>query len=668
MSSPSLEEELTLLRARVAELEAAERSARDAAAERDRIHALYRAIVERAPIGLGIADEQGELLVYNAAMMAVSGFAPSEVERWKQVRQSDAARATRKRLLEVAIREGLLAHELQIPRPDGTSSDAVVTARPEDVGGARYLHVTMQDVTELRRVERALRESELRFRQLAETIRQVFYITTPDHRQVLYVSPAYEEQWGRSCESLYASPRSWVEAIHPEDRGRVHEQLARGARAQQYAFEYRMVRPDGSIRWVADRAFELRDASGEVYRLVGVAEDITDRRRLEENLRDAQKMDAMGQLAGGVAHDFNNLLTSILCNVAVLMQRTSLGDPRRERLEEVKLAADRAAELTKKLLGFSRRAVLSLAPLDVRAIVRETAAILRHTLDPRVRLVIDEAEDLGNVLADAGGIVQVLLNLALNGRDAMPEGGTLTLRTRACVVSDEQASLSVDREPGEAVCLTVEDSGKGIAPEVHGRIFEPFFTTKNPGEGTGLGLAVVFGIVKQHRGWVELSSEVGRGTRFDVYLPRHLGPAVGAVPSAPVRQRGQERGTILFVDDDEPLRRVARAILSERGYRVILAEDGVAALAVFEREWRSIDLVVLDLRMPRLSGRDTLDAIWRVHPATKVLVSSGHTTDHERLERTERIAGSLRKPYGFEELTGAVRAALGEEPGEIEPA
>jgi len=344
------------------------------------------------------------------------------------------------------------------------------------------------------------------------------------------------------------------------------------------------------------------------------------------------------------------------------MKRPANTSAHRERLEEVRLAAERAAGLTKNLLGFSRRAVLTLGPVDLRATVQETATILRHTLDPRVSLVIDEPPEPLTVFADAGEMMQVLLNLCLNARDAMPEGGTLALRTRLCSVTDEHARLVVDARAGEAVRLSVEDSGLGIAPEVRGRIFEPFFTTKTAGAGTGLGLARVFGIVKQHQGWVEFSSEVGRGTRFDVYLPHHRGRIVEAVVPPPPPSRGSAaRETILFVDDEAPLRKVADAILAEQGYRVILAEDGAEALAIFERDWRSIDLVVLDLRMPHLSGRDALQAMLRIHPGVRVLVSSGHAAEHERLEQMAHVAGSLRKPYDLSELTRAVRSALGEE-------
>jgi PAS domain S-box-containing protein len=660
----SMEEELRSLRARVAELERKEEEARAREQESARMHALYRALLEKAPIGLGVVSDDGEeFVLYNGAMLQVSGFAPDDLEGWKRTRASEYGKQTRAPMMaEVQRRGGMPPTQVRIPRPDGQFSDANVTLVPIQLEGKRYWHVTMQDVTELKRVEHALRESEIRFRQLAGTVRHVFYLTGPNFRDLVYVSPAYEKEWGLCPAALYADTMAWLNAIHPEDRQRVLEQIGRGSVDHQYTFEYRMIKPDGSVHWISDRAFELLDAEGKVYRLAGVAEDITERKRFEAQLREAQKMEAVGQLAGGVAHDFNNLLTAIVGNVSLLLRRMGENHPDREQLEGVELAAARATELTKKLLGFSRRAVLSLEPLDLRSTARETAALLRRTLDPRVHLVLDESEAPCVVLADAGEMSQVLLNLCLNSRDAMPEGGRLVIRTRTRLVSEAHAREVLDAVPGDAVCVTVEDNGHGMSAEVRGRAFEPFFTTKQPGAGTGLGLSTVFGIVKQHRGWVELKSEPGRGTCFDIYLPRYSseqGAHAVASESAPAA-RAQE--TVLVVDDEDAVRRVAEAILTDRGYRVLCAEDGVEALRLYEHMHREIHLVILDLRMRNMSGRETLHAIWRVNPEARVLISSGHAGDHERVAESEPIAGSLPKPYGFDELARAVREALDRNP------
>ncbi len=380
-------------------------------------------------------------------------------------------------------------------------------------------------VKELEATERALRESELRFRQVAETIRQVFYITSADHRVIHYVSPAYEQTWGRTCASLYDNPFAWVESIHPEDRGRVLEGLEAGQGGGEYWFEYRMVRPDGSVRWISDRAFELRDETGAPYRIVGVADDITQRRRLEEQLREAQRMEAIGQLAGGVAHDFNNLLTVVLSNASLLGGSLSHQDPNLLRLQEIEGAARRGAELVKKLLGFTRDWTPSLQDVDLRTVVEDSAMLLRAALGASIQVEIQTPTSPALVLADPSELGRVLLNLSVNARDAMPLGGRLTLAVRERSIDPAEVGVHVSRRAGAFVCLSVEDTGTGIPTEILPRIFEPFFTTKEPGQGSGLGLAVVFGIVRQHGGWIECTSQVGRGTKFEIFLPRHRAAA-----------------------------------------------------------------------------------------------------------------------------------------------
>ncbi len=383
-------------------------------------------------------------------------------------------------------------------------------------------------VQELEAAEQALRESELRFRQVAETIRQVFYITSADHRVIHYVSPAYEEVWGRTCASLYDNPLSWVESIHPEDRGRVLEGLPTGQGHGEYWFEYRMVRPDGAVRWISDRAFELRDETGAPYRIVGVADDITERRRLEEQLREAQRMEAIGQLARGVAHDFNNLLTVVLANASLVRGTMSHQDTNQLRLQELEEAARRAAELVQKLLGFTRDSTPSLQDVDLRTVLEDSGMLLRAALGASIEVEIQTPESPAVVLADRSELGRVLLNLSVNARDAMPLGGRLVLALRERSIGPAEVGVHLSRREGAFVCLSVEDTGTGISAEILPRIFEPFFTTKEPGYGSGLGLALVFGIVRLHGGWIECASQVGRGTRFEIFLPR---PAGGVAPT-----------------------------------------------------------------------------------------------------------------------------------------
>ena len=278
--------------------------------------------------------------------------------------------------------------------------------------------------------------------------------------------------------------------------------------------------PDGRQILVENLQTPFFGPDGQVLGLIGICRDITERKRLEEQLRQAQKMEAVGQLAGGVAHDFNNLLTAILGNVSLLLSSKPATDPDHELLAATEQAAQRATDLTRQLLGFSRQTMLRLEPTDLNAAIQEIVAILRRTIDPRITVDVQTAPELWSVQADPGQINQVLMNLCINARDAMPQGGILRLETANVILDDSSSRLHLEARPGAFVRLRVRDTGQGIPPDVRPRIFEPFFTTKGPGKGTGLGLAMVYGIVKQHRGWIECDSEVGQGTYFDMYLPQ----------------------------------------------------------------------------------------------------------------------------------------------------
>jgi PAS domain S-box-containing protein len=386
------------------------------------------------------------------------------------------------------------------------------------VPAVRRALLEAQEHKERLRAEQLLRESEERFRQVVENIREVFWLTDPDKQAMLYISPAYEKIWGRTCDSLYQSPRTWIDAVHLEDRERVLEAASTKQVRGDYDEVYRIVRPDGSLRWIHDRAFPLRDADDKIYRMVGIAEDITEQRNLELQLRHVQKMESIGQLAGGVAHDFNNMLTVIQGHASLLALEPTLNETAQESAKGILLAAESAATLTRQLLTFSRRQVIQTRELNLNDIIESIIKMLRRVLGKNVALQFT-AGDIPPVLADMGMLEQVLMNLAVNARDAMPDGGTLNIHTGTETISEAFARQNPEASAGRFVRLEIADTGCGIPSENLSKIFEPFFTTKEAGKGTGLGLAIVYGIVRQHRGWITLQSKAGCGTTFKIYLP-----------------------------------------------------------------------------------------------------------------------------------------------------
>jgi two-component system cell cycle sensor histidine kinase/response regulator CckA len=502
--------------------------------------------------------------------------------------------------------------------------------------------------------EAGLHESEERFRQLAENMNQVFWMTDLSKGQMLYISPAYEKVWGRSLESLRAAPFTWLEAIHVEDRERVRQAALTQQALGRYDETFRVVRPDGSVRWVRDRAFPVRSADGVVVRIVGTVEDITERLLLEEQLRQSQKMEGIGQLAGGVAHDFNNILAAMMMHTELAEMMAGLPEAAYEKLRQLRGFAERAANLTRQLLLFSRRQVMQPRDLDLNDALMVTGRMLQRLIGEDVQLRLNLYPRALLTHADPGMLDQVLMNLVLNARDAMPGGGTLLVETAEKTVAAADAGRNQDVAPGRYVCLRVSDTGSGIAPEHLLRIFEPFFTTKEPGKGTGLGLATVFGIVRQHGGSIAVQSTLGRGTTFEILLPAvaHAAPEQAAAPST--APRGTE--TVLLVEDEPIVREAITTTLERAGYRVLHAANGPQALKLWEQHRDAIRLLLTDIVMPQgMSGRELAARLRTSDQALRVVFMSGYSP-----EMAGRQAGQdfIQKPYSSQQLLETVRQAL----------
>jgi PAS domain S-box-containing protein len=510
------------------------------------------------------------------------------------------------------------------------------------------------------RAEEDLRTSEERFRQVVENIHEVFWIADPLKNQMLYVSTAYEAIWGRSRASLYEFPRTWMDVIHAEDRSRVMEAAKTKKIRGEYDEIYRITRPDGSERWIHDRAFPIRDALGEVHRIVGTAEDVTVQRQLEEALRQSHKMEAIGQLAGGVAHDFNNILAAMMMQVHLASSAKDVPKEVQHLLDDLQAAAERAASLTQRLLAFSRQQVLQPRQIDLNETVISLTKMLERILGEDVHLQLTIHPHPLTTWVDAGMLDQVLMNLLVNARDAMPGGGQLLIETAEKIFTEEDARFIPDATPGRHVCLRVTDTGCGIPPEILPRIFEPFFTTKEPGKGTGLGLATVFGIVKQHGGVIQVESEVGLGTTFQTYLRASEPAKVAATKvSKKLQWRGGEE-TILLVEDEPEVRMVTSVVLERHGYQVLEAGDGIEALRIWERHAGSIDLLLTDIVMPEgISGQELAGRLRERRPKLPVIFTSGYSPEIAGRELTLKPGQNfIPKPSRPQELLETVRRCL----------
>jgi PAS domain S-box-containing protein len=615
----------------------------------------YRSLFEANPHPMWVFDEETLAFVaVNDAAVAHYGYTsdeflhmsildmrpPEEVPRLMNFlsdRRSNKQRA------------GVWRHR----KKDGTLIDVEISSHEIQFNERPARVVLANDITERLRTESAIRSSEAKYRSLVENLEQSVFLKDRDlcfvaanKRFCESVNRAETDIVGRTDYDLY--PRRLAERYRTDD----YKVLEQGRRAE--VEEQTLIA--GNPRTVRIVKTPVKDDQGQIVGVLGIFWDVTDQRSLEAQLRQAQKMEAVGQLAGGVAHDFNNLLTVILGNLSLVLSKWPPADEAPEMLDSARKAGQRAAELTKQLLGFSRRTVLRPQAINLNTCIDETVAMLRRAIDPRITLETKTMPELGTVHADPGQMNQVLMNLCINSRDAMPDGGRLYLEAANVHIDESQARLTVDAQPGDYVRLRVRDTGHGIPPEIRARIFEPFFTTKELGKGTGLGLAMVFGIVKQHKGWIECHSDVGRGTRFDIYLPQSTAPPPEQTALAPMRRQGHE--TILLVDDEAMIRQLGQKTLQQHGYQVLLAENGLQGLTIYQREMGKIDLVILDLSMPQISGRDTLKHLRRLDPNVRVLFSSGFSAETVTETEADGVVGFLSKPYSPVDMVDVVGAVL----------
>jgi PAS domain S-box-containing protein len=509
---------------------------------------------------------------------------------------------------------------------------------------------------EHKRHEQALRESEARYRSLVQSAVYGIYRSTLEGR-FLDVNPALISMLGydSGAEVRALDPQNDI-YVRSEDRARLRSEYERHGCLDNVEVKWKRKDDKAITVRLSGRAVSQE---GEAKVLEIIAEDVTERRILEDQLRQSQKMEAVGRLAGGVAHDFNNLLMVISGYTYVLLNQLGMGDPRRKKAEAIREATQRAATLTRQLLAFGRKQVLELKVIDLNAVVADISKLLRPLIGEDIEVVVNGAANLGRTKADPGQVEQVIMNLAVNARDAMPSGGKLIIETRNVDLDNSYQRAHANVKPGRYVMLAVSDTGCGMDPETQLRIFEPFFTTKEKGKGTGLGLSTVYGIVKQSGGYVFAYSELSRGTTFKIYLPRVDEAAAEHLPEwhARLALRGSE--SILLVEDEESVRELIAEALQAQGYNVLVAGNGQEALALAASANCRIDLMITDVVMPGMSGRELATRLVQSRSEMRVLYLSGYTEDaivhHGVLDPGTAF---LQKPFSLDALACKVREVL----------
>jgi PAS domain S-box-containing protein len=619
----------------------------------------FRLLLDSTAEGIYGLDLRGRCTFCNPAAARLLGYARTEDLLGKEIhalshhtRPDGSPYPPEECLIYQAFQRGEGTHvdDEVLWRADGTSFPVEYWSYPirkqgEVVGAV----VTFLDITERHRADEALKESEARFRKLTEASFDGIAIT--EEGVVREANRGFAAMFGYTPEEVIG--RSATEFVAQESSETVQQRIAEGIEG---TYEHLGKRKDGR-KILVEATARTHTTGGRPGRITAFR-DLTERRLLEQQFRQAQKMEAVGRLAGGVAHDFNNLLTVITSYSDLLLQDLEASDPRREDLEEIRKAAETAATLTRQLLAFSRQQVLEPKVLTLNEVVLRAENMLNRLVGEDVDLVTALAPDAGRVRADAGQIEQVIMNLAVNARDAMPDGGTLIIETTNVDFTNEYVHQHFPAKPGPYVMLAVCDSGVGMDEQTKARMFEPFFTTKEPGKGTGLGLATVYGIVKQSGGLIWVYSEPGRGTTFKIYLPR-VGEIAELVETASTPDLSGGTETVLLVEDAAAVRAIARQVLERQGYTVVEAPDGKTALSLAGRHQGPIHLLLTDVVMPQMSGRHLAVRLQEVRPDLKVVYMSGYTDDAVvRVGVLERQVAYLQKPFTAEGLARKVREAL----------
>ncbi len=562
----------------------------------------------------------------------------------------------REALAELAS-SGRAVFEIEHAGKDGRIMPVEISSRVFDYGGLPHVLSIARDITERKKVEAEHERLLKAIKQAGEVI-----VIADTEGSIQYVNPAFEKVTGyTSLEAIGQNPRMLKSGQQDE----IFYKDLWGKISSGKNWEGRMVnkRKDGTLYTEEATISPVRDQQGRIINYVAVKRDITEQLKLENRLRQSQKMETVGLLAGGVAHDFNNILSAIMCNAGFLAKDIAPGDPKHKDVKEIIIASERAAALTRQLLAFSRRQIMANQVVDINGLVGGMTRLLKRVIGEEIKIEVKLYPSPCTVSVDPGQIEQVIMNLALNARDSMNGGGTITLKTEIINPPDEFFDTRPDLPKGPLVCMKVADTGGGMSEEIKDHLFEPFFTTKEQGKGTGLGLSTVFGIVKQSCGDIEVESEQGKGSVFTVYLPleeaKPRDKAKDKDKNKDDRSLGKGHETVLFVEDEESLRRLGERILLSSGYKVLVATDGQAALKLMEERGKPVDLLMSDVVMPGMSGRELGLELARRKLVGRALYMSGYTDEaivkHGVLEPGIAF---IYKPYTVEALLKKLREAL----------
>jgi two-component system, cell cycle sensor histidine kinase and response regulator CckA len=748
----------------------------------------YRMLIENSLQGIAVIQND-HIVFCNQTFADITGYSVEELyaiaKIWTIVHEDDREETERRSIERSQGIDTLFPHEFQLVRKDGSIRWQLARGSHIDLNGMPAMQVAMIDITERKLAELALKESEDRFRLITNTIDEIFYIFDAESGTALYLSPTFERIWGYPAEKALNREEPFINPVHPEDREKVMNWgPTLKSSKQPVSYEYRIVRADGSIRYIWDQGYPILNKEGEVQFFVGTGRDVTawrlaekalresqeylnnlincigdpilvkDRdhklllindafcsqsrlkredligktaledlpqdyaqsllkgeeevfvtgkehvtedvmqddqgrtitlltkksllrdkagnlqlvlairdiseyKRLEAQFLQSQKMEAIGVLAGGVAHDFNNLLNVINGYGELILDALHTEDPVRKDVEQIQEAGQRAAALTAQLLAFGRKQIMQPETIDLNLIITQMSSMLRRLIGEDIEFIVQPLSDLGMIHADPSKIQQVLLNLVVNARDAMPEGGTLTLETLNVNFEDSYIKDHPVANPGDYVMMAISDNGIGMDAQTQAHIFEPFFTTKAKGKGSGLGLATVYGIVKQSGGYIWVYSEPGKGTTFKIYFPRLKAACTSSIGPQPGKTDSRGFETILVVEDETAVRMLAVRILQDRGYHVLEAAQGSDALRIAEEFKEKIHMVVTDVIMPGMSGKTMVTHLETKRPDIKVLFISGYTDNaivhHGMLDSNVAF---LQKPFSIEGLTRKVREVL----------